>query len=50
MAAIHTFLVRLTTQAIRLLPRRVQGALDAWSRRVAHARALRRQRAIRPKD
>jgi hypothetical protein len=51
-ASLHTFLVGLTAQAIHLLPRGVHGALDAWSRRVAHGRALRRQqrqRAIRPK-
>jgi hypothetical protein len=48
-AAIHTFLVGLTARAIDHLPRRMHGALDAWSRRVARERALRRQRANRPK-
>jgi hypothetical protein len=48
-AVIHTFLVGLTARAIDHLPRGVHGALDAWSRRVAHERALRRQRAGRPK-
>lgn len=50
LATIHTFLVGLTAQAIRRLPRGVHGALDAWSRRVARERAEKRQRAIRPKD
>jgi hypothetical protein len=49
MAVIHTFLVGVTAQAIHLLPRSLHGALDAWSRRRAHERALRRQRSIRPK-
>lgn len=49
MAVIHTFLVGLTARAIDHLPRGVHGALDAWSRRVARQRALRRQRAGRPK-
>lgn len=49
MAAIHTFLVGLTAKAIQYLPRRLRGALDAWSLRVARARAERRQRTIRPK-
>lgn len=45
MTGIHNFLIGITTQAIGLLPRRVHGALDAWSRRVARKRAARRQRA-----
>jgi hypothetical protein len=49
MAVIHTFLVGLTAQAIHLLPRPLHGALDAWSRRLARKRALRRQRTTRPK-
>jgi hypothetical protein len=48
-AVIHTFLVGVTAQAIRILPRGVHTALDAWSRRVARKRALQRQRAGRPK-
>ena len=48
-AAIHTFLVGITAQAIQFLPRGVHGALDAWSRRIARKRALQRQRASRPK-
>jgi hypothetical protein len=54
-ASLHTFLVGVTAQAIHLLPRGMHGALDAWSRRVAHDRAVQRQqrtqrqRAIRPK-
>jgi len=50
LAVIHTFLVGVTVQAIGLLPRRVHGALDAWSRRVARDRAQRRQRSVGRKD
>ena len=48
-AGIHTFLISLTLRIVRLLPRQAHDALDAWSRRVARERALRRQRAARPK-
>ena len=49
MPAIHSFLVGLVARLTRLLPQRMHGALDAWSRRIAQRRALRRQQTIRPK-
>jgi hypothetical protein len=46
---VHTLLVTLTFRVIQLLPRPVRAALDGWSQRVAHRRALRRQQASRTK-
>lgn len=48
-AGVHTFLVSLMLRAVRLLPRPVRAALDERSRRQAHERALRRQRASQNK-
>jgi hypothetical protein len=48
-ARVHGFLVGLIARAVHLLPASARGRLDAWSRRVAHERALRRQRGSRDK-
>ena len=46
-ARVHGFLIDLLARMVRLLPRSVHSALDAWSSRVARKRALRRQQALR---
>ena len=43
-ASLHNSLILLSHQVVRNLPAPVLRALDAWSHRVARARALKRQR------